>query len=135
LKEPALVRQIEKAIPATFGCESRVFIRSLEEMKAIVARAPRAFGTRPTEYRYDVIFLRHPLGADEALKSVPVNPDVDRVFAGDGVLYTSRLTSKATQSRLSRITAKPIYQDMTVRNWNTTRKLAELMEASGAAAR
>ena len=131
LKVPALTGQIEKAIAATFACESRVFVRSLEEMKAIVAGAPRAFGARPTEYRYDVIFLRQPLTADEAMKSVPVNPGVDRVFAGDGVLYCSRLISKATQSRLSRITGKPVYQSMTIRNWNTTRKLAELMESSG----
>jgi uncharacterized protein (DUF1697 family) len=29
---------------------------------------------------------------------------------------------------LSRIIGKPVYQDMTIRNWNTTRKLLELME-------
>jgi len=132
LKEPALARQIEKAVSATFACESRVFIRSLEEMKAIVAEAPAAFGTRPAEYRYDVIFLKQPLTADEAMKSVPVNPGVDRVFAGDGVLYCSRLISKASQSRLARITAKPVYQHMTIRNWNTTRKLVELMETTSA---
>ena len=131
LRETALTRQIEKAIAATFACESRVFIRSLEEMRAIVAGAPPAFGTRPAEYRYDVIFLRQPLTADEAMKSVPVNPGVDRVFAGDGVLYCSRLISKATESRLSRLTGKPVYQHMTIRNWNTARKLAELMERAG----
>ena len=102
-------------------------------MNAVVAGAPAAFGTRPTEYRYDVIFLKQPLIADEAMKSVPVNPGVDRVFAGDGVLYCSRLISKASQSRLARITAKPVYQHMTIRNWNTTRKLVELMESSGGA--
>jgi uncharacterized protein (DUF1697 family) len=50
------------------------------------------------------------------------------VFAGDGVLYFSRLFSKAAQSHLSRIVGKPAYQSMTIRNWNTTVKLVELME-------
>jgi uncharacterized protein (DUF1697 family) len=44
-------------------------------------------------------------------------------------VYFSRLTSRATQSRLSRIISLPIYQQMTIRNWNTTTKLAELVNA------
>lgn len=131
LKSPALTQQIEKALSAAFAYQARVFIRSLEEMRAIVARAPRSFGTRPPEYRYDVVFLRPPLTADVAMERMPIQPGVDRVFAGDGVLYCSRLASRAAESRLSRIMAKPIYQNMTIRNWNTTRKLAALMETTG----
>jgi uncharacterized protein (DUF1697 family) len=74
-----------------------------------------------------VIFLKDPLTADGAMKSMTVNPGVDRVFAGDGVLYFSRLTSKAAQSHLSRVVGKPEYQNMTIRNWNTTAKLLALM--------
>jgi uncharacterized protein (DUF1697 family) len=59
---------------------------------------------------------------------VTANPDVDSVNAGKGALYFSRLISNASQSHLSRIIGKPVYQDMTIRNWNTTRKLLELME-------
>ena len=40
-----------------------------------------------------------------------------------GVLYFSRLISKAVQTRLSRVVSMPIYQSMTIRNWNTTTKL------------
>lgn len=62
------------------------------------------------------------------MKSMTAKPGVDRVFAGDGVLYFSRLISKAAQSYLSRVVGKPAYQSMTIRNWNTTGKLLELME-------
>ena len=123
----ALTRQIEKALSKTFAYESRVVVRSLEQMKAIVEGAPKGFGGRPAAFRYDVFFLKDPLTADEAIRSVPVNPEVDRVFAGDGVLYASRLVSKAAQSRLSRIAGKPEYKNMTIRNWNTTGKLLEMM--------
>ena len=74
------------------------------------------------------MFLKAPLTADEALKSASANPGVDRVFAGDGVLYYSRLISKAAQSHMNRIIATPAYQNMTVRNWNTTTRLLALME-------
>jgi uncharacterized protein (DUF1697 family) len=59
---------------------------------------------------------------------VSARPGVDRVFAGDGVLYFSRLISRAAQSHLSRVVGAPAYQNMTIRNWNTTVKLFDLMK-------
>ena len=123
-----LTSQIEESLSKTFDYESRIVLRSFEEMNRIVSRAPKGFGTRPTEYRYDVIFLKHPLAAEEALKSMSEKPGVDRIFAGDGVVYSSRLIAKAAESHLSRIVGKPVYQYMTIRNWNTTGRLLQLME-------
>ena len=123
-----LTSQIEDALSKTFNYQSRVVVRSDEEMKAIVANAPKGFGSDPATYRYDVIFLKEPLNAAEAMKSVTTKEGVDQAFAGDGVLYFSRLISKATQSRLSRIVSMPIYQSMTIRNWNTTTRLLNMLE-------
>jgi uncharacterized protein (DUF1697 family) len=78
-----------------------------------------------------VIFLKSPLSAAQAMKSITTRPGVDKVRAGEGVLYTSRLISRATQSHISRIVALPIYQDMTIRNWNTTTKLLQMMNEVG----
>ena len=125
---PALAATIEKALSKTFGYDARVVLRSSEQMQAIVDGAPPAFGKRPTEFRYDVIFLRAPLTADDALTAINPKPGVDRAFPGNGVVYTSRLISKASQSRLSRIVGTPQYQNMTIRNWNTTTKLLALMQ-------
>jgi uncharacterized protein (DUF1697 family) len=122
-----LTDRIEKALSKSFAYQSRVVIRSFEQMKATIENAPKGFGRQPTAYRYDVIFLRDPLTPDEAMKSVITKPGVDRVFAGDGVLYFSRLISRAAQSRLSRVVGTPAYQNMTIRNWNTTAKLLGLM--------
>jgi uncharacterized protein (DUF1697 family) len=75
-----------------------------------------------------VIFLKEPLSAEEAMKSVAVKEGVDMVFSGRGVLYFSRLISKASQSRLPRLISKPVYKSMSVRNWQTTTKLLSLMD-------
>ncbi len=123
-----LTLQIEKTLSKTFAYQSRVVVRSFEQMQATVEGAPRGFGQQPATYRYDVIFLRDPLTPDEAIKSVSAKTGVDRVFAGDGVLYCSRLISKATQSHLSRVVGTPAYQNMTIRNWNTTGKIFDLMK-------
>ena len=98
-------------------------------MRSIVERAPDGFGSEPTLYREDVIFLMPPLTARTVVQSVPIKEGVDRIWAGTRVVYFSRLTSRATQSRLSRIISLPIYQQMTIRNWNTTTKLAELVDS------
>jgi uncharacterized protein (DUF1697 family) len=75
-----------------------------------------------------VIFLKEPLTASEAIKSVTTNPGVDQAFVGPDVLYFSRLTAAASRSRLPRIVGLPVYQNMTIRNWNTTCKLLALMD-------
>ena len=124
-----LTGQIEDALSTTFNYSSRVVVRSAEEMKEIVTHAPQGFGSDPATYRYDVIFLKEPLTATEAMESITTKEGVDQAFAAEGVLYFSRLISKATQSHLSRIVSMPVYQSMTIRNWNTTTKLLEMMVA------
>lgn len=125
----AITKKVEKALADTFGFPIPVVVKSRSEMERVVEAAPRGFGKDPTRYRYDVLFLKAPLTAKKALADVPAKEGVDEKSAGDGVLYFSRLISKATQSRLSRVVALPIYRSMTIRNWNTSTKLAALLTA------
>jgi uncharacterized protein (DUF1697 family) len=123
-----LTERIEKALEARFGTPLRVVVLSKKALQQIVEGAPKGFGQEPAKYRYDVLFLRPPLTAKSALQQVPIREGVDQAFAGKGALYYSRLISKATQSRLSKVVALPIYKEMTIRNWNTTSKLLALMD-------
>jgi uncharacterized protein (DUF1697 family) len=124
----ALTGRIERMLAGAFDYDASVVVRSRQQMRAIVDRAPEGFGADPADYRYDVIFLKPPLTAREAMKSVLTRDGVDRAHAGSGVLYFSRLTSRASQSRLSRLVSMPIYQSMTIRNWNTTVRLLRMLE-------
>jgi uncharacterized protein (DUF1697 family) len=125
----SLAARIEAALLARFAYQARIVLRSHAQMRAIVADAPPGFGVQPELYRYDVLFLREPLTAAEAMKELRAREGVDQAFAGDGVCYFSRLASRAAQSYLSRVVALPIYQSMTIRNWNTTTRLQALMDA------
>lgn len=126
-RSAALVARIEAGLSKAFGYAARVLLRSRQQLRRVVGEAPAGFGTRPALYRYDVIFLKEPLSASEALERAPARPGVDQVSAGSGVLYFSRLIRKASQSRMSRIMSSPMYEQMTIRNWNTTTRLLELM--------
>ncbi len=127
-RRAALASRLEVGLAAAFGFPARVVLRSREQLRRVVDGAPAGFGARPALYRYDVIFLLEPLSAADALAAAPARPGVDAVSAGPGVLYFSRLVEKASQSRMSRIVALPMYQSMTIRNWNTTTRLLALLD-------
>ena len=124
----ALTERIEAMLADAFDYVPTVVVRSRKQMRAIVEGAPKGFGGQPGKYRYDVIFLKEPLSPKKAIGEVPTNPAVDSAHAGAGVLYFSRLTARATASRLNKIVGSPIYPSVTIRNWNTTTKLLSLME-------
>jgi len=125
----ALVPKIERSLSTTFGYTAQVVLRSKKQLVTVVERAPAGFGAQPAKYRNDVVFLKEPLTAQEALKSVVTRPGVDEVHAGNGVLYFSRLVSKVSQSLINKLVGKPVYQSMTIRNWNTTTRLLQMMDA------
>jgi uncharacterized protein (DUF1697 family) len=123
-----LVSRIESELAQALGYGGSVILRSLKEMNAVVTGAPEGFGSQPDLYRYDVLFLKEHWNPAEALQQVLAKEGVDWVYAGKKELYFSRLIARASQSQLARITGTPLYQDMTVRNWNTTTRILKLME-------
>lgn len=125
-KPRTVEEEITALIDAEFGLTVPVVAQSAAEMAAVVEKAPKLFAS--DDHRCDVIFLKHPLKAAAAMKEMPEpREDVDEFTAGPGVIYASRVTAQATKSRMSRITASAIYADVTIRNWNTTRKLHALL--------
>ena len=123
----ALTTRIEEMLATAFGYQAKVVLRSREQIEAVVAGAPAGFGSQPDRHRYDAIFLRDTLTGEKAMREVLVRPGVDEAWAGDGVLYFSRRISQASRSYLSRLASMPVYQEMTIRNWNTTTRLLQLM--------
>src|SRR5690606_13468588 len=123
-----LTGNIEKALSKTFNYTAKVVVISYKDLKKIMDDKPDGFGSKPAEYRYDVIFLIDPLKPKEAIKKVKTKEGVDEAYAGRMALYFSRLIAKAAQSYLSKVVSLPEYKFMTIRNWNTTTKLLSLME-------
>lgn len=123
-----LEKKIEKVLSEQFNYVSKVVIISHEQLERIVENTPKDFGIYAQDYRYDVLFLKSPLTPESALEKILVREGVDVVNTGEGVLYFSRLISKAGQSYLNKIVGTPVYKEMTIRNWNTTTKLLALCE-------
>lgn len=123
----ALEEKIEKALSKEFSYKSRVVVLSHEMLAKTISGAPKGFGKEPLKYRYDVLFLKKPLTPAKAMKAVELREGVDEVAAGKHALYFKRLIAKVTSSKISKLVMKPEYQYLTIRNWNTTTKLAALV--------
>jgi uncharacterized protein (DUF1697 family) len=126
-----LTARIERMLSEAFPYEASIVLRTHRQLRAIVDGAPAGFGDDPGRYRYDVIFLKAPLTASTAMRSVTTRDGVDEAAPGAGVLYFSRLIALASQSRLSRVVSTPVYRDMTIRNWKTTTKLLAMLDTLG----
>ncbi len=122
-----LADRIELELSHGLGTELRAVLLTATQLKGVVQGAPRVFGA--SSHLCDVLFLRRPLTVKKAFGVVETKEGVDSVWAGRGVLYSARLASKASSSRLSRIVGLPEYQNMTLRSWSTTTKLLALMDA------
>ena len=125
-------RDIETMLESRFGLSIIVVVRSHRQLRDVVDQAPDGFGSAPDVHHSDVIFLKAPLSSPQALRAVDLRDGVDQAWPGTGVLYFSRLSERLSQSRMSRITKTPHYQNMTVRNWRTTTKLLSLLDERGA---
>lgn len=122
--------RIEEALPECFTLDDeyiRVWVLPRDQLQAVIANKPDGFGEQPEKYHSDAIFL---IGIDSAQAMPLFKPreGVDMVWPGEGVIYSQRLSSQRTKSRLNRIMATPEYKFMTIRSWNTTTKLLEMAE-------
>ena len=127
-------RKIEQALPAAFTLDSEridVLVLSRDELQAVIDKKPPGFGERPDDYHSDAIFLMG-ISAAEALPVFDPREGVDRIWPGEGVIYSQRLSSQRTKSRLGKIVGTPAYRSMTIRSWNTTTTLLDLMAGSEA---
>ncbi|MEX2600740.1 MAG: DUF1697 domain-containing protein [Balneolaceae bacterium] len=122
-----LTEDLEKGLSEEFDYNSKIVLVTQKHLASVVQDAPGSFGEEPDDYRYDVLFLKEPLTPEEAMESITVREGVDRAWQGEGVLYFSRRKSRAGQSYLNKLVGKPVYKQMTIRNWNTTTRLHSLM--------
>jgi uncharacterized protein (DUF1697 family) len=124
-----LVQLIEKRLSERYKTDLRLVIVGFRDYRGIIENAPAGFGKESQIYRYDVWFLKEPLSAEEVLRQITPREGVDTICKGNGAIYTSRLISMMGKSHLIRVNKLPIYQNITVRSWNTTVKLFELISS------
>lgn len=122
--------EIEQTLPAKFKLDDelvRVLVLTSAQFKAIVSGKPGGFGDERDKYHSDAIFLMG-ITATKAMEVFDPREGVDKIWPGKGVIYSQRLSAERTKTRLTKIVGTPAYKSMTIRSWQTTVKLLELLD-------
>ena len=124
-------RKLETKIEAMLASEHKlgckVVVRSFLEMASLIENLPKDWNGG-TEWKYNVIFLRHSIDSEKVLENLGPKREIEKVVYYPGTLLWSARINDLKQTSLERLSSQKLFQDMTVRNTNTTRKLYELMK-------
>lgn len=120
-----IAKQFEKCLEQDFRIAATAIIKTRAEFNNIVAEAPPGWNTREDLRKY-IAFVKDPKTARDVMRDVEPKEGVDFAVAGDGVVYMSTLLSGLTKSGFTKLVGKPVYKDLTIRNFNTVKKLLEL---------
>jgi uncharacterized protein (DUF1697 family) len=96
-------------------------------MKKLVESLPASW-KGDESWAHNVMFLRHSIDSKEVLKELAPKPEIEKVLYRPGAVLWSARRSDIKRSTMNKLSSRKIFQHMTVRNPNTTRKLYELMK-------
>ena len=105
-----------------------VTLLPFKDMENVVLSKPKKFGEENEKYKYDVLFLLEKTDIFKEMMNMKIAVGIDDVYAGERVIYTRRLKADLNKSKIHDIIRQPIYKKITIRNWNTTEKLYELIK-------
>ena len=124
----SLAKVIETAIEADFRVPIKVLIRDLASIRATIAGIDPSW-VNNSDMKCDVLFLGDNVDKPETLGQIDFNPKFEKAFYLPGALVWWTDASYLTKSRRNKLVGTELYRNMTIRNINTVRKLAALMEA------
>jgi len=122
-----LETKIEAMLSREYKLGCKVVVRSLSEIATLVGNLPENW-TGDKRWKYDVIFLRHSIDSKNVLKDLAPKNDIEQVVYCPGTLLWSARIRDWSKTSIHKLASQKIFQDMTIRNTNTTRKIYELMK-------
>lgn len=125
--ESELVAKIERAITREFNLSVPVIVRDKTNIEALVRSIPDDWNNQ--EQKTDVMFLWNAIDSSDILNKITAKPELGETIRYEkGALLWNIDRKNVTKSAVLRLVGTPVYKQMTVRNVNTVRKIAMLME-------
>jgi uncharacterized protein (DUF1697 family) len=118
--------QIDRVLAEAHGLASKAVVRSEAEMARLVKTIDATWTPKPG-WKYNVMFLRRPVDSARVLDGIALKPDIERAVYCPGTLLWSARLSGFSRTAMHKIVGQPLYQEMTIRNVNTTRTILEIM--------
>jgi uncharacterized protein (DUF1697 family) len=122
-----IAETLEAAITDKFGLAIRVLVFGIDEMRSVISALPDDWHNDATT-KCDVFFLWAEIDDPSILERLDYDSAMEDVRYTPGAVIRRVDKKNAARSKLTKVVGTPLYQQMTVRNCNTARKLLELME-------
>ncbi len=129
-KPPKIMSVLEEAIANDVGLPIKVLVRDLPAIRKVIKSLPDTW-TTDAKMRCDVMFLWEGFDRKDILEELRIKPDIEDVVYVPGAVIWRIDRSNQSKSRMTKVVGTDLYRAMTIRNSNTVRKLAEMMESAG----
>lgn len=122
-----VVRRCEEMLDREFGFPIEVVIVDVHTLKQALVQVPEWWGQAPAA-KHNAVFVMPPATVAQVAAAVgEIRPESEQIFIfQDEIIFWTSPLKTFSRSRWSRIVGTPAYQDITIRNANTTRKLLAL---------
>jgi uncharacterized protein (DUF1697 family) len=123
---PSLIKQCSELLERTFGFPISLAIIDVSALKEALDNAPEWWGNDP-ESKHNAIFVIQPATAEEIIADAGnIKPEYEKLFAYNDIIFWSAPLKTFSRTRWSKIVGTKAYQNITIRNSNTTKALLEL---------
>ncbi|RYF29079.1 MAG: DUF1697 domain-containing protein [Chloroflexi bacterium] len=122
----SLASAIESLLLDDFTLNAKVVVLNKSDIDQLQASIPRDWGAKP-DWKYNTLFMLRPGMESHVLQQVgELQSDIEILIAAKGVVFQAIEFAQFSKARSGKLASLPIYRDMTVRNFNTTKKIIEL---------
>lgn len=119
---------IENCLYEKFGFQIQVVVIEAARYQKILALAPKWWGKDPA-WRHNLIFLLKPHTKKQISEAIgELKPEIEEMLVGKDYIFQSLQFDKYGRTTFSKVIGKPLYKQMTIRNYNTAIKLEELLK-------
>jgi uncharacterized protein (DUF1697 family) len=121
-----ITKHLEIALSKAFSYQSKIVLIFHDQLKQILSEIPIEW-KHQDNLRCYIAFVKEPMTPQKVLAEVKLKEDVDSAKLGKGVVYMSTLLTGITKSGFTKLIGSKVYQDITIRNYTTSKKILEHM--------
>lgn len=122
-----LSKRCEEIIEEEFGFPIRVTIIDVNTLKEALDHVPEWWGDDPNS-KHNAIFVIQPATAKEVSEEVgEIKPEYERIYIYKDIIFWSAPLKTFSRTQWAKVSGKKAYNNITIRNANTTKKLLELV--------
>lgn len=124
--EQELSRRINTVIKNAFSLDIKVLIRDQNNINLVAKTLPEDWANDKV-MKTDILYLWDEIAGQDILNNLSIKPKIDNVLYVERSIIWNVNRENATKSGLHKLAGTYEYSHMTIRNCNTVRRLAKIM--------